>query len=351
MGIASSINSMEKEENEKEEETSKEISKALVHSMPDATPQQLEKQIEATQKSFELMGKFIKANLKQGVDYVIIEYQNKRTGQMVKTKPFLAKPGSEKFTILFGHRPTFKWINQDFVKGIFSVKCLLVTKKGKEPTVVGEGFGSAKVGERPTWTENEAMKMACKRAQIDASLRTYGLSEHFTQDEESMTRKPSVSNQRQYSQPGATWQRTGQSTGERQFNLREDGSPVTQGQINMLFGTTTRLGHDKKWLEDWIYSQGKVQGVENLTKYQASKFIDVLLKQEKKQGEFTQKTFGNPATPQGELPTIEYETDPVEQMPEDGSGDKLPKGYQGEEEVGGHPDEAPVEDDDPFVNL
>ena len=159
------------------------ISKALVQAVNN-DPKELEVQIQNTEKSFQLLGEFIKRNLKEGIDYGIIQYKDKY-GQQKQTKPFLHKPGAEKFVILFGHRPTFQWINQDFTKGIFAVKCFLLNKR-KE--VVGEGFGSARVGEKANWTENEAMKMACKRAQIDAALRTYGLSEHFTQDEEVITR-------------------------------------------------------------------------------------------------------------------------------------------------------------------
>ena len=291
--------------NKKEEINGEGISKALVQAA-DSDPKELETQIRNTEKSFKLMGEFIKRNLKDGIDYGIIEYTNKY-GQTKRTKPFLHKPGSEKFTILFGHRPSFKWINQDFDKGIFAVKCYILNKKGG---VVGEGFGSAKVGERPTWTENEAMKMACKRAQIDAALRTYGLSEHFTQDEEVMTRKPkpSVSTPATNYPPRATSPTTGQ------FQMREDGSPITEPQNGKLFKQVSLLGHDKAWLENWIYTQIGVQGVENLTKFQASKFIDVLDKQLGKQGEFSKKTFQS--QPVAEIPTIEYEEEPMESMPE-----------------------------------
>ena len=317
---------VEVKEPEKENELpAEEISTALVQSMNGIEPRELKGQIEATQKSFELIGQFIKANLRENVDYGMIAFHAKNCphrGDPVyatklgpkcqapfckMSKPFLHKPGSEKFTILFGHRPTFQWINQDFVKGIFAVKCYILNKK---KDTVGEGFGSARVGERPTWTENEAMKMACKRAQIDAALRTYGLSEHFTQDEEVMTRKPSVSTPAANYRPSAPVQRTGQ------FQMREDGSPITQAQMNMLFGSIERIGHDKKWLENWIYTQLGVQGVENLTKFQASKFIDVILQQEKKQGSFVKKTFPT-ARPAEEVPTIEYEEEPVDQMPEE----------------------------------
>lgn len=320
------------EEPQKEQVEVNEISQALVQSMD---MKSLPKQIEATEQAFKLMGDFIKRNLKAGIDYGVIEY-TKKDGTPVKTKPFLHKPGSEKFTILFGHRPTFKWIMQDFDKGIFAVKCYLLSKKGKE--IVGEGVGSAKTAENQRWTENEAMKMAEKRAQIDAALRTYGLSEYFTQDEEVMTRKPSVSTPSKNYQPRATSARTGQ------FQMREDGSPITQNQMNMIFGSSERLGHDKAWLENWIYSQKQVQGVENLTKFQASKFIDALLQQEAKQKSNIKRTFQ--PRPTEDMPTIEYEDAPIEEMP----GDE-PK-EMNEPEIGGHVEDPALQDeDDPLADL
>ena len=50
--------------------------------------------------------------------------------------------------------------------------------------VVGEGRGAARLDEKHGWTENNCIKIAEKRAQVDAVLRTVGLSEIFTQDAE-----------------------------------------------------------------------------------------------------------------------------------------------------------------------
>src|SRR5690606_10620038 len=57
--------------------------------------------------------------------------------------------------------------------------------------VIGEGVGScstmeSKYIDRPRDCENTALKMAKKRAYVDATLTTFGLSDQFTQDVEDM---------------------------------------------------------------------------------------------------------------------------------------------------------------------
>lgn len=246
-----------------------------VASTVDAMPKDMQERVDNTEKNIKIIGDFIKRQLKPNVDYGTIEYQSRKTGQMIKTKPFLMKPGSEKFAILFNHRAKFIWIKNDFEKGLFAAKCLLVNKANSDE-VIGEGYGSAKVSEKAQWTENEAMKIACKRAQIDAALRTYGLSEYFTQDVEDMAkREPQRSpmwiapTRTPYARPSAN---------SAPMAPRNPQAPVSDPQMRALFKLTQVLGKDKVWLEKWIFDQAGVHGVENLTMGWASKFIDTLKK-------------------------------------------------------------------------
>ena len=55
------------------------------------------------------------------------------------------------------------------------LRCELVYRDTGE--IVGEGRGAARLDEFRGWTENNCLKIAEKRAQIDAVLRTVGLSE------------------------------------------------------------------------------------------------------------------------------------------------------------------------------
>jgi hypothetical protein len=173
---------------------------------PVAAPKLL---IEAQQQTIA----FVRQVLKVGRDY----------GTIPGTKtPTLLKPGSEKVLIGFGcvavpeivsatedhDRPvtwekkqkrwnnahkgdkTFEW---DVVRGeslglySYTVRVKLIRADSGE--IVGEGLGicstlEAKYVDRPRECQNTVLKMAKKRAQIDATLTVFGLSDEFTQDME-----------------------------------------------------------------------------------------------------------------------------------------------------------------------
>jgi hypothetical protein len=129
-----------------------------------------------------LITKYISSHMKSGVDFGTIRFGNK------ESKPSLFKPGSEKFLSLFRltakfEKDTDTWEMAGSEPGVFAYKCVLVTSKGD---VVGEGRGVSKLTEKAGWTINNAVKIAEKRAQIDAVLRTGALSDFFTQDLEDM---------------------------------------------------------------------------------------------------------------------------------------------------------------------
>lgn len=138
------------------------------------------------------------------------------------SKPTLLKPGAEKILMMFGLTSEYEFLDkvEDFTKGFFSysVKCIL-TKNGNKIT---EGVGHCNTYEgkyRWRWVKenevppnidrdtlmnrwnkteyrienddpftlaNTVLKMAKKRAQIDATLTVASLSEVFTQDLEDM---------------------------------------------------------------------------------------------------------------------------------------------------------------------
>lgn len=154
---------------------------------------------------------FVLSVLKKGRDYGVIPG--------TKT-PTLLKPGSEKVLIGFGcvarsyilnaderHNEEVTWekkkkvwhnafdgdksFHEEVVQGTslglysYTVKVEIVRQDTGE--IVGEGIGvcstlEAKYVDRPRECQNTALKMATKRAQVDATLRTFGLSDEFTQD-------------------------------------------------------------------------------------------------------------------------------------------------------------------------
>lgn len=132
-----------------------------------------------------LITQYITKHMKEGADYGSIRISGR------DSKPSLFKPGSEKFLSLFKLTAKFERDNETWEmagskEGVFAYKCSLVASNGN---VVGEGRGAATMTEKQ-WSLNTCIKIAEKRAQIDAVLRTGALSDFFTQDLEDMAPEP-----------------------------------------------------------------------------------------------------------------------------------------------------------------
>lgn len=130
----------------------------------------------------QLINKYIEANLVKDVDYGTITIMGK------ESKPSLFKPGSEKMCSLFHLTPKFSqdletWEMLGKKPGIICFKCELVNDR---LVVIGEGRGTATTAMEKDFDTNKQVKIAEKRAQIDAVLRAFSLSERFTQDVEDM---------------------------------------------------------------------------------------------------------------------------------------------------------------------
>lgn len=139
-----------------------------------------------------LIKTFISEHLKDGVDFGKIHIVSKDKCPKAYTgcdnafhysKDTLFKAGAEKFTSLFHLKPIFKrddetWEMLGKPAGTFCYVCTLVNSSGHE---VAEGRGACSVQEKYGQVNN-AIKIAEKRAQMDAVLRHGGLSDFFTQD-------------------------------------------------------------------------------------------------------------------------------------------------------------------------
>jgi hypothetical protein len=107
-------------------------------------------------------------------------------------KPTLLKPGAEKILMMMGLQSEFEIVDstRDFEKGFFQyqVRCKLL----KGDMVITEGLGACNTRERkylkmdPYTMDNTVLKMAKKRALVDAALLVASLSDVFTQDLEDM---------------------------------------------------------------------------------------------------------------------------------------------------------------------
>lgn len=139
--------------------------------------------IEAAVLRWESIQQFISRIMTADVDFGTIPGTR---------KPTLLKPGAEKLTAFFGLAPEFdvtvrieQWEEQFFH---YEIKCRLV----RDGQVRGEGLGSSNTREskyrnRPAAdVVNTVLKIAKKRALVDAVLNTTGASQFFTQDVEDM---------------------------------------------------------------------------------------------------------------------------------------------------------------------
>ncbi len=127
---------------------------------------------------------WVRDALVDGVDFGAIKRSN---GTM--TKPSLRKPGAEKICGMLNVIPTFptlKDYEQLALQGIpidqIILRCHLISMSGE---VLADGVGARSM-KQDNGDLNKALKMACKSAHIDATLRMGGLSEIFTQDLEDM---------------------------------------------------------------------------------------------------------------------------------------------------------------------
>jgi hypothetical protein len=221
-----------------------------------ANPMVLETRIQQHEATRKVLTDFISRNMKEGQDYGKISLK-KRDGTLVESKNTLFKPGSEKFCSLFGLRPTFTkdmetWEMLGSKIGIVAYVCHLTTKND---VVVGEGRGVADVTEREGWSANNAVKIAQKRAQIDAVLRSGGLSDFFTQDLEDEAE-------------------TDPKTGKK---VIDESAKITKPQMNLIFTILKKAGKTKEAFEDHLLKTYGVIGIENTPRRVASQLIDTMI--------------------------------------------------------------------------
>lgn len=247
---------------------------------------------------------YISANLVPGKDYGTISFTT-RAGKTVESKPTLFKPGAEKFCSLFALQARFRkdtdtWEMMGSKPGTIAYICELITKAGD---IVGEGRGVSEITEKAGWTFNNAVKIAEKRAQIDAVLRSGGLSDFFTQDLED--------------QPDAVIPTQQQSAA--------DPRKVSRAQLNFIFKILGDKGIPKEDIEAKILKSWDVIGIENLSVAQAMKILDALIKKYPEYGS-TQKPQNsvNQAVQQEDLPTIQYDQ-PTGSLDDDIKVEDIPK--------------------------
>ena len=139
--------------------------------------------VERTMQKISSFQRVVQGQLKQNHDFGVIPGT---------PKPTLLKPGAEKILMLLGLRSTFNIADstRDFDSGFFQYFVKASLYKGD--MLITEGLGAANNRERkylkqdPYTVDNTILKMAKKRALVDAALLVGSLSDIFTQDLEDM---------------------------------------------------------------------------------------------------------------------------------------------------------------------
>jgi len=161
-------------------------------------------QVAATMQKISQFQKVIQQTLRPNQDYGIVPGSS---------KPTLLKPGAEKILMMMGLRSEFEIADstRDFENGFFQyqVRCKLF----KGDVLITEGLGACNTREKryknqdPYTLDNTVLKMAKKRALVDAVLLVASLSDIFTQDlEEDIEGTPTEQNmaQKQYTDQSGT---------------------------------------------------------------------------------------------------------------------------------------------------
>ena len=216
-----------------------------------------QQEITALKEQYDLFRLLQKEVLEADVDYGFPH--GKREG-----KPSLYKSGAEKLTRLFNLIPHFELLKaieeENYVYYMF--KATLTTASAQ---VVGEGFGSCNSKEKRHWSDNPLgnantiLKMAKKRAHVDAVLTGLGASNVFTQDLEDMETTEAE-------------QKPTQQTQKQEL--------ATEKQNKMITHLIHDLAKEAECSVEEIVADIKqrygVQSSSELTKAQASKLIDEL---------------------------------------------------------------------------
>lgn len=196
-----------------------------------------------------------KTQLQEGRDYGAIPGAGDRK--------VLLKPGAEKITVLLGLRSKFEIAGkvEDFEAGFFAymVRCSLVSANGETIT---EGLGQANTKEKkyskqdPYTLANTVLKMARKRALVDAALTVGSLSDIFTQDLEDADLAAAV---RESQQPMLHAERM-----------------ATENQRKAIFAISRKAGMTDEMIRSVLNDKYGVSSTADLMMEQASELIDIL---------------------------------------------------------------------------
>ena len=205
-----------------------------------------------------MLQNFVKEMMIPNIDYGVIPNCN---------KPSLFKAGAEKLCDVFGFSKQIEILNriEDWDKGLFhyEVKAILVNKK--TGLIEAEGIGSCNSKERKYKNQdsysmiNTFLKMAKKRALIDAVLSATRSSGIFTQDMEDINFNEDINNNR---------------FKHKQIEIKNE--LLTKEQQTEILVTIAKNNIPVEYAKSIMQNKFNVKESKELTKVQANEFIDIL---------------------------------------------------------------------------
>lgn len=214
-------------------------------------------QIKKELEKINVFSTVINKTLVSGTDYATIPHTS--------SKPTLLKSGAEKIFTLLRLVSKYEIISkvEDYDKGFFAykIKCTLYNSSGQIKT---EGLGAANTREsryirQDAFTlQNTVLKMAKKRAQVDAALTVSALSSMFTQDLDDVQSASNVNKPKVVKATSAT-------------TLK-----ATNMQIKKILDLAQQIGKAKEIDSKKVFKNYNVSKPEALNKAQADRFIKKL---------------------------------------------------------------------------
>ena len=207
------------------------------------------------------MNRFIDTVLVVGVDYGVIPHCS---------KPSLLKSGAEKILNYLGLIARTEIVNrvEDYNVGFFSYECkvFLIDYNG---VVKGEGVGITNTREgkyaksNGYSVQNVVLKMAKKRAMVDATLNVGNLSARFTQDVEDMNLEPD------------------NVSGKNPVELKQDSKPkesptkpATKKQIAYLEKLMGEAGTSQEAMNRYVQKNYSIEDYHNASALMVSELIE-----------------------------------------------------------------------------
>jgi hypothetical protein len=226
--------------------------------------------INAAKERINMLQSFVKDMMISNVDYGIIQGCK---------KPSLLKPGAEKLCDIFGFSKQLEVLNriEDWNSGLFHYEIKVALTNKKTGLVEAEGIGCCNSREKKFKNQdsftiiNTLLKMAKKRALIDAVLSATRSSGIFTQDMEDMEPdKPSNNfNANKNQQPNNYYK-------DNKTNAFHKIEYITKEQQWEIFKVIEQSQIPMNYAKSMLKEKYNVDQTKQLTTEQADEFIDVL---------------------------------------------------------------------------